>query len=209
MERNQIHEHYLLRGLPHGWHRVEKIPKEPEPEEEIDDDDLVRRFRAKPRPAPEWKSLEGSTTYNPDSVDMSKNTSTLEYGFTKPISEPIRFDTTSRVLEFFRMYKLSDPPGTAPRNAKGLSESEQGLLDDMVAQISDAVEKAKAARAMEEEEADGQVPIFESGIDSKEDNTAKSPSLRSPPRALMKVSLKASRRSSLRWRAKSKVRTMC
>jgi len=61
----------------------------------------------------------------------------FHYGFRNP--EPpdrlARFDATERVIDFLRMFRLSDGPPTPPRNADGLTENEASFLDDFVGDL--------------------------------------------------------------------------
>jgi hypothetical protein len=122
LRHNMILEHYYVRGFPHGWPRVYSLkPK--------DEDGNYSTARID---VPDWKDI-GTPDPEPG-IDFSKDAFTFLFGYnsTSNVSGIIEFDSTVRVLDWFRMFRLSDDPPKPTRNSEGLTEFESDTLDKLM-----------------------------------------------------------------------------
>jgi hypothetical protein len=167
LRRNMIQEHYYIRNTGHGWHRVEKVR---------DEADTKRKAEKGPlgfaQPPTNWKQISNPPDYELDTTFGTKTLSTFDYGYLEPQEledRPPRFDTTARVLLFFRNYRLSDLPPKAPRDADGLTEPEDYTVQMFAKQIGDQLDE-KVMEMGEKEDGeptevgdDYQIPMIDLG----------------------------------------------
>jgi poly(3-hydroxybutyrate) depolymerase len=166
LNRNMIQEHLYIRNTGHGWHRVEKVR---------DANDAKRKEEKGAlgftQPPTTWKDIPNPPDYDPDTSFNKKVLSTFAYGYHEPqelVDRPPRFDTTAKVLQFFRTYRLSDPSPKASRDADGLTEPEDYTVQMFAKQLGDALDdKVKELEDNEGEplpvDKDYQVPMVDMG----------------------------------------------
>lgn len=121
LKQSLIIEHYYLRGYAHGWPRVQ-MPKAKDAEGKYTNDRIEEV---------EWQDIE-----LPDKgleLDFdAKDVFTFLDGYKmaeKPDPDIVQFDSTVRVLDWFRQFRMSDGPRVAPRNSEGLTEYESQTID--------------------------------------------------------------------------------
>jgi poly(3-hydroxybutyrate) depolymerase len=151
-----ILEHYLIRGLDHGWPRVEAISafvSEGSSESDATKDDVktvqLSRFN--------WRHISGPMRSEIDLGFNLEGAYSFHYGFSdpEPKNRKPHFDTTARLIDFFRMYRLSDDLPTSPRNDEGMTEAEENEFSGLIKALMDVDEaerkNAKAAKNTLEE----------------------------------------------------------
>jgi poly(3-hydroxybutyrate) depolymerase len=135
-------EHYLIRGLDHGWPRVEGItavPNEGSTANDATGDDVKTVLKSDFQ----WRHIAGPM--RPD-VDLDFNLDgayTFHWGFgdPEPKDRRPRFDTTARLIDFFRMFRLSDDLPSSPRDKDGMTEAETADFGNLVKTLMDVQEK--------------------------------------------------------------------
>jgi hypothetical protein len=180
LRTNQVHEHFFIRGLGHGWPRIELIPSEEwKAWKEKRNSAKGARVSSQP-PAPQWKAMTEAPS-KPLNMDLNKNVTTFDYGFLDSHSDDRlpSFDATERVLSFFRLYRLSHQEYRAPRTIDGLTEVEVNMLDNIVDQIKGAMDGKKQEQLQQllKEAEKGEVPVAaevkEGGLSQQEENLDK------------------------------------
>jgi hypothetical protein len=137
LKNSIIQEHYYVRGYAHGWPRV-SMSKPKDADGKLSEE-RINETAWEDMSAPE---IDHDLSFNNDDVF------TFLYGFNSTpstsTSETVEFDSTIRVLNWFRMLRLSDDPPTPPRNAQGFTEREAQTLDKLVLDIEKAMENHSA-----------------------------------------------------------------
>ncbi|KAF2669459.1 hypothetical protein BT63DRAFT_413885 [Microthyrium microscopicum] len=172
LEKNIIHEHFFIRSLDHGWHRVVKVPNEADEERKAKN--IAPNLS---HPGPKWTPMPEVPDFELD-LNLNNNVTNFHFGYTavdKP-ENPFKFDTTERVLQFLRMFRLSDPNPVGDRDVNGLTESEQKIVDDLVGQVESTIEQheakeaeAEKAKYMKSAAAEMSQPLEEDGRKASED----------------------------------------
>jgi poly(3-hydroxybutyrate) depolymerase len=138
-------EHYLIRGLDHGWPRVEgaaTVADDPTASTASNDatGDSVKTVR---RDEHRWRHVAGPMRTEVDLGFNLDGAYTFHWGFSDP--EPkgrlARFDATARLLDFFRQFRLSDDLPSSPRDDEGMTEAEQNDFGSFVKTLMDAQDK--------------------------------------------------------------------
>lgn len=129
-------EHYFIKDFGHGWPRIQKQA----PVKEGDS--------SKPVASQPWLSVEPDFKI-PSNYDSP---STFHYGFDDPTPSRLpAFDATDRVLDFFRMYKLSDKVVSAPENEADETSPQFKQIDEIIEAFKEQVDSNSKAVAGRED----------------------------------------------------------
>jgi poly(3-hydroxybutyrate) depolymerase len=158
-----ILEHYYVRGAGHGWPRGYVLKPKDEDGKYVDS--TIKD--------PEWKEID---VPDPEpEIDFSKDVFTFLYGYnsTSPVPGILEFDSTVRVLDWFRMFRLSDAPPTPTLNADGLTEFETDTLSKLMEDIQKAMDTGGSdlgADSLTQEDEAGDIPTdTEESVDGVKD----------------------------------------
>lgn len=165
LKRNMIQEHYYIRNTGHGWHRLEKVRDEADVKRKMEQGALGFA-----QPAPIWKQIPNPPDYDPETSFDEAVFSTFGHGYLEPpeLERKPRFDTTARVLQFFRSYHLSDPAPKANRDAEGLTEPEAFTVKMFADQVGSALDDHDKANsdgfgALKARDHDDEIPVVDIG----------------------------------------------
>jgi hypothetical protein len=128
LRNNLILEHYFVRGYPYGWPRVSM----PRPQDE------EGKYTDKGIKAVAWEAMEEPKT---EVETKREEVYTFLYGLNSstPSTPRAQFDSTVRVLDWFRMFSLTDELPKPPRNAEGLAVGDPGMFDQIVMDLGNAL----------------------------------------------------------------------
>jgi hypothetical protein len=124
-----ILEHYFVRGYPYGWPRVWM----PRPQ-----DDENGTYIEKPIKKVAWEDLEEPTG---EVETKREEVFTFLYGLNSstPSTPRATFDSTVRVLDWFRMFSLTDVLPQPPHNVEGIPVGDPSTLDQMIESFASVV----------------------------------------------------------------------
>ena len=136
-------EHYLVRGLDHGWPRVEGITAAVNDGSTANDatGDDVKTVRTSDF---KWRHITGPMRSDVNLDFNLDGAYTFHWGFGDPEPKDRRpqFDATARLIDFFRMFRLSDDLPSSPRGEDGMTEGEQADFANLVQTMMDVQDKA-------------------------------------------------------------------